>query len=140
MKDYIKIAYAGTDVLFVPATQLDLVSKYIGNGGEDATVKLNKMGTETWQKTKAKARKAAKDMAAQLIKLYAARKRQEGYAFAADTPWQTEFEENFPYAETDDQLRCIADIKNDMESPIPMDRLLCGDVGFGKTEVRCARS
>ena len=135
VKDYIKIAYAGTDVLFVPATQLDLVSKYIGNGGEDATVRLNKMGTEVWQKTKAKARKAAKDMAAQLIQLYAARKRQEGYAFAADTPWQTEFEENFPYAETDDQLRCIADIKNDMESPIPMDRLLCGDVGFGKTEV-----
>ena len=135
VKDYIKIAYAGTDVLFVPATQLDLVAKYIGNGGEDATVKLHKMGGETWQKTKAKARKAAKDMAAQLIQLYAARKRQEGYAFAADTPWQAEFEENFPYAETDDQLRCIADIKNDMESPIPMDRLLCGDVGFGKTEV-----
>ncbi|MBR7178955.1 MAG: transcription-repair coupling factor [Oscillospiraceae bacterium] len=135
VKDYIKIAYAGTDVLFVPATQLDLVSKYIGNGGEDANVKLHKMGTETWQKTKAKARKAAKDMAAQLIQLYAARKRQEGYAFAADTPWQAEFEDNFPYAETDDQLRCIADIKNDMESPIPMDRLLCGDVGFGKTEV-----
>ena len=135
VKDYIKIAYAGTDVLFVPATQLDLVAKYIGNGGEDTTVKLHKMGGETWQKTKAKARKAAKDMAAQLIQLYAARKRQEGYAFAADTPWQAEFEENFPYAETDDQLRCIADIKNDMESPIPMDRLLCGDVGFGKTEV-----
>ena len=135
VKDYIKIAYAGTDVLFVPATQLDLVSKYIGNGGEDATVKLHKMGGDTWQKTKARARKAAKDMAAQLIQLYAARKRQSGYAFAADTPWQAEFEENFPYAETDDQLRCIADIKNDMESPIPMDRLLCGDVGFGKTEV-----
>ncbi len=135
VKDYIKIAYAGTDVLFVPATQLDLVAKYIGNGGEDATVKLHKMGGETWQKTKAKARKAAKDMAAQLIQLYAARKRQSGYAFAADTPWQAEFEENFPYAETDDQLRCIADIKADMESPIPMDRLLCGDVGFGKTEV-----
>ena len=135
VKDYIKIAYAGTDVLFVPATQLDLVAKYIGNGGEDTTVKLHKMGGETWQKTKAKARKAAKDMAAQLIQLYAARKRQSGYAFAADTPWQAEFEDNFPYAETDDQLRCIADIKNDMESPIPMDRLLCGDVGFGKTEV-----
>ncbi len=135
VKDYIKIAYAGTDTLFVPATQLDLVSKYIGNGGEDSNVKLHKMGTETWQKAKAKARKAAKDMAAQLIQLYAARKRQEGYAFAADTPWQAEFEENFPYAETDDQLRCIADIKNDMESPTPMDRLLCGDVGFGKTEV-----
>ena len=135
VKDYIKIAYAGTDTLFVPATQLDLVAKYIGNGGEDATVKLHKMGGDTWQKTKAKARKAAKDMAAQLIQLYAARKRQEGYAFAADTPWQREFEDNFPYAETDDQLRCIADIKSDMESPIPMDRLLCGDVGFGKTEV-----
>ncbi len=135
IKDYIKIAYAGTDVLFVPATQLDMVSKYIGSGGEDANVRLNKIGTDTWQKTKAKARKAAKDMAAQLIQLYAARKRQEGYAFAADSPWQKEFEDNFPYPETDDQLRCIADIKNDMESPIPMDRLLCGDVGFGKTEV-----
>ena len=135
VKDYIKIVYAGSDVLFVPATQLDLVSKYIGNGGEDATVRLNKIGTDTWQKTKAKARKAAKDMAAQLIQLYAARKRQQGYAFSADSPWQTEFEDNFPYPETDDQLRCIADIKNDMESPVPMDRLLCADVGFGKTEV-----
>ena len=135
VKDYIKIAYAGTDVLFVPATQLDLVSKYIGGGGEDSNVRLNKMGTETWQKTKAKARKAAKDMAAQLIQLYAARKRQSGYAFSPDSPWQQEFEDNFPYQETDDQLRCIADIKADMESPIPMDRLLCGDVGFGKTEV-----
>ena len=135
VKDYIKIAYAGSDVLFVPATQLDLVSKYIGSGGEDATVRLNKIGTDTWQKTKAKARKAAKDMAAQLIQLYAARKRQQGYAFAPDSPWQLEFEDNFPYPETDDQLRCIADIKSDMESPVPMDRLLCGDVGFGKTEV-----
>ena len=134
VKDYVKIAYAGTDVLFVPATQLDLVSKYIG-GGEDANVRLNKIGSETWQKTKAKARKAAKDMAAQLIQLYAARKRQMGYAFAADSPWQQEFEDNFPYPETDDQLRCISEIKSDMESPIPMDRLLCGDVGFGKTEV-----
>ena len=135
VKDYIKIAYAGTDVLYVPATQLDLVSKYIGAGGEDSNVRLNKMGTETWNKTKAKARKAAKDMAGQLIQLYAARKRQSGYAFSPDSPWQKEFEDNFPYAETDDQLRCIADIKADMESNIPMDRLLCGDVGFGKTEV-----
>ena len=135
IKDYVKIAYAGTDVLFVPATQLDLVSKYIGGGGEDANVRLNKMGTETWQKTKAKARKAAKDMAKELIQLYAARKRQMGYAFSADSPWQQEFEDNFPYPETDDQLRCIAEIKSDMESPTPMDRLLCGDVGFGKTEV-----
>ncbi len=135
IKDYIKIAYQGSDTLFVPATQLDMVSKYIGGGSEDANVRLNKIGTDAWQKTKAKARKAAKDMAGELIQLYAARKRQEGYAFAADAPWQKEFEDNFPYPETDDQLRCIAEIKSDMESPIPMDRLLCGDVGFGKTEV-----
>ena len=134
VKDYVKIAYQGTDTLFVPATQLDLVSKYIG-GGEEATVRLNKIGTDAWQKTKTKARKAAKDMAGELIQLYAARKRQQGFAFAADSPWQKEFEDNFPYPETDDQLRCIAEIKNDMESPVPMDRLLCGDVGFGKTEV-----
>ena len=111
-----------------------MVSKYIG-GGEEATVRLNKIGSDAWQKTKTKARKAAKDMAGELIKLYAARKRQEGYPFSADSPWQKEFEDNFPYPETDDQLRCIAEIKSDMESPIPMDRLLCGDVGFGKTEV-----
>ena len=135
IKDYVKIAYQGSDTLFVPATQLDMVSKYIGGGSEDANVRLNKIGTDAWQKTKAKARKAAKDMAGELIQLYAARKRQPGFAFAADAPWQKEFEDNFPYPETDDQLRCIADIKRDMESPTPMDRLLCGDVGFGKTEV-----
>ena len=134
VKDYVKIAYQGSDTLFVPATQLDLVSKYIG-GGEDANIRLNKIGSDAWQKTKTKARKAAKDMAGELIALYAARKRQEGFAFAADSPWQKEFEDNFPYPETDDQLRCISEIKSDMESPIPMDRLLCGDVGFGKTEV-----
>ena len=112
------------------------MSKYIGGGSDDgAHVKLNKIGSDAWQKTKAKARKAAKDMAGELIQLYAARKRQPGFAFAADAPWQKEFEDNFPYPETDDQIRCIADIKHDMESPTPMDRLLCGDVGFGKTEV-----
>ncbi len=135
VKDYIKIAYQGSDTLFVPATQLDLVSKYIGGGSEDSNVRLNKIGSDAWQKTKAKARKAAKDMAGELIQLYAARKRQLGFAFSPDAPWQQEFEDNFPYPETDDQLRCIADIKRDMESPTPMDRLLCGDVGFGKTEV-----
>jgi len=136
VKDYIKIAYQGSDTLFVPATQLDMVSKYIGGGSsDDKPVKLNKIGSDAWQKTKAKARKAAKDMAGELIQLYAARKRQLGYAFSPDAPWQKEFEDNFPYPETDDQLRCIADIKHDMESPTPMDRLLCGDVGFGKTEV-----
>ncbi len=135
VKDYIKIAYQGSDTLFVPATQLDLVSKYIGSGGEESSVRLNKIGSDAWQKTKAKARKAARDMAGELIQLYAARKRQLGYAFSPDAPWQKEFEDNFPYPETDDQLRCIADIKHDMEAPQPMDRLLCGDVGFGKTEV-----
>ena len=135
VKDYIKISYQGSDTLFVPATQLDMVGKYIGGGSEDGHVKLNKLGTDTWQKTKAKARKAAKDMAGELIQLYAARKRQPGFAFSGDSPWQREFEDNFPHPETDDQLRCIADIKRDMESGTPMDRLLCGDVGFGKTEV-----
>ena len=135
IKDYVKIAYQGSDTLFVPATQLDMVSKYIGGGSEDGNVKLSKIGSDAWQKTKTKARKAAKDMAGELIKLYAERKRQPGFAFAADSPWQQEFEDNFPYPETDDQLRCIADIKHDMEAPTPMDRLLCGDVGFGKTEV-----
>ena len=133
-RDFIKIAFAGTDFLYVPATSLDLISKYIG-GGEDTVVKLNKLGGDQWQKTKARAKSAAKDLAAGLIQLYAERRRRMGYAFAADTPWQAEFEDNFPYAETDDQLRCIEEIKADMESPQPMDRLLCGDVGFGKTEV-----
>ena len=135
VKDYVKIAYQGSDTLYVPATQLDLVGKYIGGGSEDGNVRLNKIGSDTWHKTKTRARTAAKDMAAELIQLYAARKRQEGFAFGADTPWQKEFEDNFPYPETDDQLRSIQEIKTDMEAPIPMDRLLCGDVGFGKTEV-----
>ncbi len=134
VKDYVKIAYQGTDVLYVPATQLDLIGKYIG-GGEDAAVKLSRLGGDQWQKTKARAKAAAKDLAGELIQLYAQRKRLPGFAFAADSPWQAEFEQNFPYAETDDQLRCIDEIKGDMESPQPMDRLLCGDVGFGKTEV-----
>ncbi len=134
VKDYVKIAYQGTDILYVPATQLDLIGKYIG-GGEDAPVKLNKLGGDQWAKTKSRAKAAAKDLADGLIKLYAERKRLPGFAFAADTPWQAEFEQNFPFAETDDQLRSIEEIKSDMESPQPMDRLLCGDVGFGKTEV-----
>ena len=96
------------DALYVPATQLDLVSKYIGSGGEDAPVRLNKLGGDQWQKAKARAKAAAKDLAKGLIQLYAARKRLPGFAFAADSPWQKEFEESFPYAETDDQLRCIA--------------------------------
>ncbi|MEA4965896.1 MAG: transcription-repair coupling factor [Oscillospiraceae bacterium] len=134
LKDYVKIAYLGTDLLYVPATQLDLISKYIG-GGEDSPIKLNKLGGDTWQKTKARAKKAAQDLAAGLILLYAARTRLPGFAFSADSPWQQEFEESFEYPETEGQLRCVVEIKSDMENSIPMDRLLCGDVGFGKTEV-----
>ncbi len=133
-KDYIKISYAGTDSLYVPATQLDMVSKYTG-GGEDKPVKLSKMGGVEWAKTRSRAKGAAKDMAKKLIALYAERQRLPGYAFSPDNQWQREFEENFGYTETDDQLRCVAEIKKDMESSVPMDRLLCGDVGFGKTEV-----
>ncbi|MBE6914521.1 MAG: transcription-repair coupling factor [Ruminococcaceae bacterium] len=133
-KDYVKICYAGTDTLFVPATQLDLVSKYIG-AGEDHPVKLSKMGGSDWSRTKTRAKAAAKKIAGELIALYAERRRKPGHAFAPDSPWQVEFEEAFGYEETDDQLRCIAEIKRDMESSVPMDRLLCGDVGYGKTEV-----
>ena len=135
-KDYIKIAYAGGDSLYVPATQLDLVSKYIGGGQDESRpMKLNKLGGTDWTKQKAKAKAAAKDLAKGLIALYAERQRRPGFAFSPDSPWQREFEEAFDYAETDDQLRCIEEIKKDMERPVPMDRLLCGDVGYGKTEV-----
>ena len=134
-KDYIKIDYAGGDCLYVPVTQLDMVSKYIGGGEDQERTRLNKLGGTEWAKQKTKARKAAKDLAAGLTKLYAERQRRPGFAFSPDSPWQTEFEEAFPYAETGDQLQAIADIKKDMEQPRPMDRLLCGDVGYGKTEV-----
>ena len=135
-KDYVKIAYAGADVLYVPATQLDLVSKYIGSG-EDAqeTRKLSRLGGTDWEKAKTRAKKAVKDLAKGLIQLYAERQRQPGFAFSPDSPWMKEFEDEVEYAETDDQLRCIAEIKQDMEQARPMDRLLCGDVGYGKTEV-----
>ena len=135
-KDYVKIAYAGADVLYVPATQLDLVSKYIGSG-EDAqeTRKLSRLGGTDWEKAKTRAKKAVKDLAKGLIQLYAERQRQPGFAFSPDSPWMKGFEDEFEYAETDDQLRCIAEIKQDMEQARPMDRLLCGDVGYGKTEV-----
>ncbi len=135
-KDYVKIAYAGSDVLYVPATQLDLISKYIG-GGEDAqeTRKLSKLGGTDWERAKKKAKKAVEDLAKGLIQLYAQRQRQPGFAFSPDSPWQREFEEQFEYTETEDQLRCVDEIKRDMERAVPMDRLLCGDVGYGKTEV-----
>lgn len=134
IKDYMQIRYAGTDMLFVPVTQMDLVTKYI-SGGEEGLVKLNKLNSGDWQKTRARVKKEVKDMADELIKLYAQRLSVEGFAFSPDTEWQRDFERRFPYEETDDQLRCIQEIKDDMERTAPMDRLLCGDVGFGKTEV-----
>ena len=138
-KDYIKICYAGNDSLYVPATQLDMVSKYIGGHGEDEDgqprTKLSKLGGTDWARAKTRARAAAKDLAKGLIALYAERQRRPGFAFSPDSPWQKEFEDAFDYEETDDQLRAIAEIKRDMERRAPMDRLLCGDVGYGKTEV-----
>ena len=134
IKDYIKIRYAGTDTLFVPVTQLDLVTKYIG-GREDGNLRLNKLNSDTWSKTRQRVKKAVSDMAKELIQLYAKRLQTKGFAFSPDGDWQREFEERFEYDETEDQLRCAAEIKGDMERESPMDRLLCGDVGFGKTEV-----
>ncbi len=133
-KDYITISYAGTDVLYVPVTQLDLVSKYIGPG-DDGIVKLNKLNSTEWTRTRSKVRASVKDMAEELTKLYAQRQAAKGYAFSQDDDWQLDFEERFDYQETDDQLRSIQEIKEDMQKSVPMDRLLCGDVGFGKTEV-----
>lgn len=133
-KDYIKISYAKGDTLYVPVTQLDLVSKYIGPK-EDTRVKINRLGSPEWKKTKAKVRSSVKDMAKELIALYAKRMSTKGFAFSPDSDLQRDFELRFEYDETDDQLRCSEEIKHDMERTAPMDRLLCGDVGFGKTEV-----
>ncbi len=133
-KDYIKIKYAKGDMLYVPVTQLDLVSKYIGPR-EDGSVKLHRLGGTEWAKTKRRVKSAVKDLAKQLTKLYAQRMNVKGFAFSEDSDLQNDFERRFEFEETDDQLRSISEIKQDMEKPSPMDRLLCGDVGFGKTEV-----
>ena len=133
-KDYIKISYAKGDTLYVPVTQLDLVSKYIGPK-EDTRVKINRLGSPEWKKTKARVRSSVQDMAKELIALYAKRMSTKGHAFMEDGDLQRDFELRFEYDETDDQLRCSDEIKGDMEKKAPMDRLLCGDVGFGKTEV-----
>jgi len=134
-RDYVKIKYNGSDMLYLPIDQLDMVSKYIGAKNDDGTVKLSKMGGTEWAKAKSRAKAAAKDMAKELIQLYAERMRKEGFAFLPDDDYQREFEASFEYEETDGQLEAIEDIKRDMERINPMDRLLCGDVGFGKTEV-----
>lgn len=132
-KDYIKLGYADEGNLYVAINQMDMVQKYIG--GEAHLPKLNKLGTQQWEKAKAKAKKAAMILAEDLVALYAKRQAAKGFVYSKDTVWQKEFEDSFPYEETDDQLNAIADVKEDMESERVMDRLICGDVGFGKTEV-----
>ena len=134
-RDYISIQYAGNDKLCMPVEKLDLVSKYIGAHADDGLVKLSRMGGEAWKKATYRAKGAVREMAKDLIKLYAERMRRPGYSFDQDDNMQREFEQSFDYDETDCQLDAISDIKQDMMRPVPMDRLLCGDVGYGKTEV-----
>ncbi len=134
-RDYVKIKYAGEDALFLPCDQLDMISKYIGAHADDGLVKLSRMGGTEWGKTKARVKAAARSMAKELIALYAARLRKPGFACAPDDEMQRAFESVFPYEETESQLAAIEEIKADMQKPTPMDRLLCGDVGYGKTEV-----
>jgi len=131
--DYLAIQYAGGDTIYVPATHLDQLQKYLG--GDGAVPKMDKIGGASWARTRERVKRAVREMTDELLKLYASRENRDGYAFGADTPWQAEFEDAFEYEETPDQQRAINDVKRDMESLRPMDRLLCGDVGFGKTEV-----
>lgn len=135
VKDFIMIRYAKGDALYVPVTQLDLVSKYIGPADDSKNLKLSRLGSKDWEKLKARVKSSAKSMAKELIALYSQRLKQPGYSFSPDIDMQSDFERRFEYDETDDQLRSVNEIKRDMEKPHPMDRLLCGDVGFGKTEV-----
>ena len=136
-REYLVVEYAPAkrgqpgDRLFVPTDQLDLVTRYVG--GESPS--LHRLGGADWAKTKGRARKAVKQIAAELVRLYSARMASPGHAFGPDTPWQRELEDAFPYVETPDQLACIDEVKRDMEQPVPMDRLVCGDVGYGKTEI-----
>lgn len=132
-RDYLKLKYSGDDILYIPTNSLDEIRKYVG--GEELNLKLNKLGSKDWEKTTNKVRNNLRAVAKELIELYARREKSKGYAFSKDTQWQKQFEEAFPYVETDDQLRCIDEVKKDMENEKPMDRLLCGDVGYGKTEV-----
>ena len=132
-KDYIKLKYKNDAILYVPTSQLDSIRKYVG--GDAINPPINSLGSKDWIKTKEKVKKNLRAVAKELIELYAKREKAKGYAFSKDTPWQSQFENSFPYQETDDQLRCIEEVKKDMENQRPMDRLLCGDVGYGKTEV-----
>lgn len=134
-KDFIKVTYAKGDALYVPVTQLDLISKYIGPKDDSKALKLSRLGGKDWEKLKARVKTSAKNMAKELIALYSRRMKMPGYSFSPDIDMQSDFERRFEFEETDDQLRTIHEIKRDMEKPHPMDRLLCGDVGFGKTEV-----
>jgi len=133
IKDYMKVEYAGNDTLYVPVDQMNLIQKYMG--ADAVTPKINRLAGNEWKNTRAKAKVAIENMAKELLEISAARQARGGYQFGPDTVWQKEFEDSFPYEETDDQLQCIEEIKVDMERPIAMDRLLCGDVGYGKTEV-----
>lgn len=132
-KDYLKIQYQGTDCLYIPIDQLNLLYKYVGNA--DKKLRLNKLGGSEWNKTKQRVKQSTAELAGKLVALYAERERAQGFAYSEDTPWQRDFEDTFQYQETEDQLRSIEEVKIDMEKNKPMDRLLCGDVGFGKTEI-----
>ena len=132
-RDYLKLKYSGDDILYIPTNSLDEIRKYVG--GEEINLKLNKLGSKDWEKTTSKVKNNLRAVAKELIELYAKREKSKGFAFSKDSEWQKQFEEAFPYIETDDQLRCIDEVKKDMENEKPMDRLLCGDVGYGKTEV-----
>jgi transcription-repair coupling factor (superfamily II helicase) len=132
-RDYVKLEYRDEEIVFVPIEQMNLVQRYVGNEGN--APRLDKLGSKVWESRKGKVRKSVEDIAARLLALYSKRKRAQGFAFPPDTEWQTMFEASFPFEETEDQLRCVEEIKADMESPQPMDRLVCGDVGYGKTEV-----
>lgn len=132
-RDYLKISYSGEDHLYIPVENMDAIQKYIG--AEEVQVKLSRLGSGEWQRAKAKVKKSIEDMTEDLVKLYAERQSKVGHAYAMDSDWQRNFEDMFPYEETPDQLKCIAEIKKDMENNLAMERLLCGDVGYGKTEV-----
>jgi len=132
-RDYIHLEYAGDEFIYIPIEQVNLIQRYIGHSGE--APRLDKIGGKSWENRKSRVRRNVEDLAERLVRLYSRRKRARGFAFPDDTEWQVQFEATFPYEETEDQITCIAEVKSDMEKPVPMDRLVCGDVGYGKTEI-----